>query len=363
MPVSIRIMRKREELNLTQTELAKRAGLKPPAISQYESGARNPSYEALRKLSNALNVTTDYLISGQEVNLGYTNEKTAKILYNVIDNMSIENRGKLLQYSFLLINPYFKNREIPILNGPIEYADYIYTNYGDGKLPVDIYAIAKRLNITIYKNDLSYEDGEGILIQNHNKIIIIVDKKIDYEPRVKFTIAILIGHAVIPWHLEPSYTIRKKGTSTLNSENTYEIEAQKFAAYLIIPQSILTKELSKGINTLEQIKKIALGKFQVSVTAFLQQMVDFEKEKYTVIQSMDTNIQKTFSGNRPLVNFINENSHAYSFTSNPTAIEEIRCGSVPAKYWFTDSNDEEVIFEESNYNPEFNSVLTLLTIK
>jgi transcriptional regulator with XRE-family HTH domain len=363
MSVSTRIIRRREELKLTQTELAKRAGLKPPAISQYESGARSPSYEALRKLSNALDVTTDYLISGQEVKLGDINEKTAKILLNIIQDMSIENREKLLQYTISLVNPYNLNSEIPILNGVIDYADYIYQNYGNNNLPIDVYDIAKKLNITIYEDDLSDEEGEGILIKNSNKMVIIIDKKINYKQRVKFTIATLIGHAIIPWHIESSYNIRKKGTSTLHSEKAYEIEAHKFAAFLIMPQIWLTKELGKDKNTLEQIKKIALEKFAVSVTTFLYQMVDFQKEKYTVIISMGTEISSGYSGNRPLVDIVNENSFAYSFTSNSTELEGIRCGNVPAKYWFTDSKDDEVIYEESNYNPEFNSVITLLTIK
>jgi transcriptional regulator with XRE-family HTH domain len=53
MSVKDRIIQLRKDLGLNQTELAKRAGLKPPAISQYESGVRNPSYDALLKLASA----------------------------------------------------------------------------------------------------------------------------------------------------------------------------------------------------------------------------------------------------------------------------------------------------------------------
>ncbi|MDR3627761.1 MAG: helix-turn-helix transcriptional regulator, partial [Ignavibacteriaceae bacterium] len=96
MSVYKRILKRREELGLSQTDLAKRAGLKPPTISQYESGLRSPSYEALIKLSTALNVSTDYLISGKEVDFDLSNDKTMVILFKIAQDLSIENKDKLL---------------------------------------------------------------------------------------------------------------------------------------------------------------------------------------------------------------------------------------------------------------------------
>ena len=56
-----RIRKRRHELNLTQTGLAKAANITPAAISQFESGARKPSFDTVPNLANALKVTTDYL--------------------------------------------------------------------------------------------------------------------------------------------------------------------------------------------------------------------------------------------------------------------------------------------------------------
>ena len=61
-----RIKTRRHELKLTQTELAKEANLTPAAISQFESGARKPSFKTLSSLSDALKVTTDYLLGKTE---------------------------------------------------------------------------------------------------------------------------------------------------------------------------------------------------------------------------------------------------------------------------------------------------------
>jgi transcriptional regulator with XRE-family HTH domain len=46
----------------TQGELAARAGLPPSSIAHFESGSRKPSFDTLRRLANALEVTTDYLL-------------------------------------------------------------------------------------------------------------------------------------------------------------------------------------------------------------------------------------------------------------------------------------------------------------
>jgi len=46
----------------SQSELAGRAGLPPSSIAHFETGTRKPSFDTLRKLANALEVTTDYLL-------------------------------------------------------------------------------------------------------------------------------------------------------------------------------------------------------------------------------------------------------------------------------------------------------------
>lgn len=47
---------------LSQAALAAKAGLQPTAISHFETGTRSPSFDNLKRLADALNVATDYLI-------------------------------------------------------------------------------------------------------------------------------------------------------------------------------------------------------------------------------------------------------------------------------------------------------------
>ena len=57
-----RLRKARDKRALSQSQLAEKAGLPPSSISHFESGARKPSFDNLRRLANALNVSTDYLI-------------------------------------------------------------------------------------------------------------------------------------------------------------------------------------------------------------------------------------------------------------------------------------------------------------
>jgi transcriptional regulator with XRE-family HTH domain len=49
-------------LGLNQSELAVKAKMQASAISHFETGTRKPSFDNLRNLADALDVTTDYLL-------------------------------------------------------------------------------------------------------------------------------------------------------------------------------------------------------------------------------------------------------------------------------------------------------------
>ena len=59
-PHRLRAARELRELN--QGQLADRAGLQSSAVSHFETGARKPSFDNLKRLADALNVTTDFLV-------------------------------------------------------------------------------------------------------------------------------------------------------------------------------------------------------------------------------------------------------------------------------------------------------------
>ena len=66
MGLGERIKARREELELTQLQLARALGVTPQYISVIEKNKRAPSLDSLAKLAQELGVTTDYLITGKE---------------------------------------------------------------------------------------------------------------------------------------------------------------------------------------------------------------------------------------------------------------------------------------------------------
>lgn len=57
-----RLREARKALGLEQAQLAAKAALPPTSISHFEAGSRKPSFDTLRLLAQALDVTTDYLL-------------------------------------------------------------------------------------------------------------------------------------------------------------------------------------------------------------------------------------------------------------------------------------------------------------
>lgn len=52
----------RQARGLSQSELAKLAGLQPAAIGHFERDRRKPSFANVRALAKALNISSDYLL-------------------------------------------------------------------------------------------------------------------------------------------------------------------------------------------------------------------------------------------------------------------------------------------------------------
>jgi transcriptional regulator with XRE-family HTH domain len=359
MSVGDRIAKKREELGLSQTDLAKKAGLKPPTISHYESGARSPSYEALIKLSNALNVTTDFLITGKEINGEAITDPISKIMLRILQWLPEVKKEKLLEYAIYLSNSFY-SFELPIFNEPVGYADFILKKYTDYTLPIDVYNLAKALGIKIFEDNISTE-GEGILLKGIQKVIIL-DSGVQNKQRKKFTVAMLLGHAVIPWHIKSHYRVRKKDSSTLLTEDMQQVEAQRFTEALIMPRIYLERDFIKTRASLECLKKLAIEKYDVSLFALLNCLVQHAKSKYAVVQSENWKVIKTFQGARPLKNQIHPSCIAATFFERPAEQEETRVGDVPANFWLEDGKPNEFVYEESIYNPMYGKVLTLLNM-
>lgn len=63
-----RLKNLRKENKLTQKDMAEKLGIHPNTISMYEKGNRNIPSTVIKKISDTFNVSTDYLLRGEEKN-------------------------------------------------------------------------------------------------------------------------------------------------------------------------------------------------------------------------------------------------------------------------------------------------------
>lgn len=97
--INERIKLSREGKHLSKTELAKLTGLTIAAMSQFESGVREPSLDSLRKLADALGVSTDYLMGRNESEVV---DSELSVLFRGMQNMTTEDREDMVKfYEFL----------------------------------------------------------------------------------------------------------------------------------------------------------------------------------------------------------------------------------------------------------------------
>ena len=71
---AVRLRDARERQKLNQAELAQRAEMQPSAIAHFEANRRKPSFENVRRLAKALDVSTDYLL-GFQATVAFRNEE------------------------------------------------------------------------------------------------------------------------------------------------------------------------------------------------------------------------------------------------------------------------------------------------
>ena len=94
-----RLKKSREIRGLSQASLAKKADVPPSAVSHFEAGERKPSFETLRRLAEALDVTIDFLLGRIDETEGLMD---ADPLYRGFQEMNDEDRQFMQDFMEML---------------------------------------------------------------------------------------------------------------------------------------------------------------------------------------------------------------------------------------------------------------------
>lgn len=113
--------------------------------------------------------------------------------------------------------------------------------------PVDLDAIAVSLGVEIRLFDLK-ADVSGILYRDGDRRIIVVNKEHSTE-RQRFTIAHELGHLMLhkgqPVHVDEGFRINLRDRRSATAEDVEEVEANAFAADLLMPAKWLRADVEQ----------------------------------------------------------------------------------------------------------------------
>lgn len=102
MSIGINIRKRRFELGMTQQELAQRLGYKTRStIAKIESGENDITQKKLQRFAEALDTTTEQLITGQYES-GISNSKVIDSFIKVEKDSSIEHQDKIRKVAIIL---------------------------------------------------------------------------------------------------------------------------------------------------------------------------------------------------------------------------------------------------------------------
>jgi Zn-dependent peptidase ImmA (M78 family) len=130
-------------------------------------------------------------------------------------------------------------------------AENIAEQYGRSEVPINVEAIAQALGLVVLHEDLGPEVS-GVLVTNGATAQVCVQKK-DPPVRKRFTIAHEIGHHFLRHqfesgehvHVDKGNYISQRGPRASEGIDFKEIEANQFAASLLMPTKPLRQKIGK----------------------------------------------------------------------------------------------------------------------
>jgi len=149
--------------------------------------------------------------------------------------------------------------------------------------PVDLKKIAQRLYLVVEEGPMEAEI-QGSLVTDGNVGGVLINSNVRYEQRRRFTLAHEIGHFVLHRNKQTfqdtSSELRDYTTSLT------EIEANIFAAMLLMPPSLLPANFGANKPLFEQADDLA-RRFNVSLEAALRRLIGQSNWRGAVVVSKD----------------------------------------------------------------------------
>jgi IrrE N-terminal-like domain len=246
------------------------------------------------------------------------------------------------------------------------YAQTLLERLGIGDRP-DLYSLAARLGLSIQENEVQGFEGALVRPIGGRIGIIVLSRSIRELGRKNFALAHEIGHYLLPGHdTEESICLTRDLDSWSAKADRKELDANEFAAELLIPTSSLRRRVGSAEPGIALISDIA-EEFSASLTATARRFVEVTTHRCAVVWSTRGRIawyakSNEFGHHVKVGENVDRHSLAYQcFSGTKRQAGPIL---VAADSWLMESNllADAQILEESLVLPFYESVLSLLSI-
>jgi Zn-dependent peptidase ImmA (M78 family) len=181
-----------------------------------------------------------------------------------------------------------------------QVAERVVREQGIAAFKVDPIAIAESLGIEVMAKPASSGGVSGMLIRFENQFGIAYATHIDNPGFRRFSIAHELGHYFLPGHVDGVFANVNihESRAGFNSTDRYEMEADHFAARLLMPNALFSSALrhaGDGLSAVERLATIC----ETSLTATAIRYAQCSNEPMAIIVSSGSRIDYCFMS-RPL---------------------------------------------------------------
>lgn len=180
--------------------------------------------------------------------------------------------------------------ELADLVRPEQLVDEILKQNPNLPLPVPIEDLAKLAGISKIEA-ITSEGFEGALISNPEKsegaIFFNANRP---KPRRRFTIGHELGHFLLPWHRQTSFSCTSEDISS-RANADWEIQANQFSAELLMPRQLVKKRLVANKDPeLTHITALT-DEFETSFEMASRRMTELSEYACAIVFSKDNEVR------------------------------------------------------------------------
>lgn len=158
----------------------------------------------------------------------------------------------------------YKKKQISAL------AEEQLSNAGITALPVDPFAVAHHLQITVQAKPPAEKGASAWLVKSGNEFGILYSTHVQHEGFQRFSVGHEIGHFCLPGH--PEHVFRDgnlhASSAGFGSSDAVELEADHFSASLLMPTKLFRRAANAQVDGLDAVRGLSnLCKTSLEATA------------------------------------------------------------------------------------------------